>query len=81
MIGDLERAAFYFMHDALTFLTEADAQNPGWDHKNMHAWMKLECEKAARNELYPRSFKKIKVSEGAKAILLPSVPDSNEIEP
>ena len=72
-IGDLKRAAFYFIHDALTSLTEADVQNMDWHHKNMHDWMKVECEKAACNKLDSRSSKWIKASEGVKEMLFDKV--------
>ncbi len=73
LISDLKRAAFYFINDALRSLTEEEVQNMDLHHQKMHGWMKVEVEKAARDEQDPRSSKWFKASEGVKEMLFDKV--------
>lgn len=73
LISDLKRTAFYFINDALVSLTQDDVQKMDPHHKKMVRWMKVQIEKAARNELDPRSCRWYKASEGVKEILFDKV--------
>lgn len=77
LISDLKRAAFYLINNALRSLTEEDVQNMDLHHKKMHGWMKVEVEKAARDEQAPRSSKWFNASEGVKEILFDKVSSSS----
>ena len=77
LISDLKRAAFYLINDALRSLTEEDVQNMDLHHKKMYGWMKVEVEKAARDEQAPRSSKWFKASQGVKEMLFEKVSSSS----
>ncbi|KAK3300886.1 reducing type I polyketide synthase, partial [Chaetomium fimeti] len=52
---DLTRAGYYLVADAAAQLTEDDIANLEKHHQSMWAWMQLQLERAAANELAPGS--------------------------
>ncbi|KAH6854209.1 reducing type I polyketide synthase [Chaetomium sp. MPI-CAGE-AT-0009] len=52
---DLTRAGYYLIADATAQLTEDDIANLERHHQSMWAWMQLQLERAAANELAPDS--------------------------
>ncbi|KAI1205736.1 reducing type I polyketide synthase [Annulohypoxylon truncatum] len=70
---DLVRATYYLISDAVAQLTENDIQTLEPHHKKLYGWMQQQLEKAASDELAPKSSRWAKASAGAKAMLLDRV--------
>ncbi|KAK4238694.1 hypothetical protein C8A03DRAFT_14873 [Achaetomium macrosporum] len=66
---DLIRATYHFVHDLLQELTEEDIAGLEWHHKVFHTWMLALEQKAAANQLAPKSARWATTPEGVKQML------------
>lgn len=76
MSRDLDRATFHLIADAVSQLSESDIADLGWHHKLLFKWMKLQLQRAAADEMAPRSSRWAKASSGVKTMFLDRVADS-----
>jgi NADPH:quinone reductase-like Zn-dependent oxidoreductase/malonyl CoA-acyl carrier protein transacylase/ubiquinone/menaquinone biosynthesis C-methylase UbiE len=66
MIEDLKRATFYFIDDALKELTENDTAQLNWHQKTFVDWLRYQRERAANNDIAPKSSRWSKAGQGTK---------------
>lgn len=70
LIGEeLTRATYHLVHDTLEALTEKELAGLQGHHQKFLTWMRDIEDKAARNELGPRSSRWVKASDGVKEML------------
>ncbi|KAK4210062.1 hypothetical protein QBC37DRAFT_350610 [Rhypophila decipiens] len=73
---DLDRATYHLMADAVSQLSESDIADLEWHHKLLFKWMRLQLQRAAADEMAPRSSRWAKASSGVKTMFLDRVADS-----
>ena len=66
IVEDLKRATAYIIHDVLKELTEEDTANLDRHHKTFLDWLRYQQERAAKDEIAPKSSRWYQASEGAK---------------
>ncbi|KAK2755488.1 Type I Iterative PKS [Arachnomyces sp. PD_36] len=71
--ADLTRVACQFAHEAIASLTEQDITALEPHHKQLFAWMQQLEQKAAKNQLAPRSSRWAAASDGIKQMLFDRV--------
>lgn len=73
LIGDLRRATYIYIHDALQVITEADVARFEWHQKILYDWMLRTRDEANQDKLGRRSSRWAKISPGVKQMLLDKV--------
>ncbi|KAI0483452.1 putative polyketide synthase [Xylaria cf. heliscus] len=73
LIGDLRRATYLYIHDALQTLSDSDIHNFEWHQRALYDWMIRQEERAKLDQLDTRSSKWSKITPGVKQMFLDKV--------
>ncbi|KAM7211644.1 hypothetical protein V8F06_012970 [Rhypophila decipiens] len=73
---DLDRATYHLMADAVSQLSESDIADLEWHHQLLFKWMRLQLQRAAADEMAPRSSRWAKASSRVNTMFLDRVADS-----
>lgn len=73
MNEDLDRATYHLIADAVAQVSEDDVAGFEAHHRKLYAWMQQHMQRAAADELAPRSSRWAKASSGVKSMLFDRV--------